>query len=62
VPPVDTEKTLLYTDAAYVYSALPAQVKAELKQSAVPHTFVPEGHAVFQHMFFSGVKPGIHFG
>jgi hypothetical protein len=45
----------LYTDVAYVDSALPEQVKAAAKQSAVPQTLVPEGHSVFQHMFFSGV-------
>jgi hypothetical protein len=45
----------LYTDVAYIYSGLPEQVKAAAKQSAVPHTLVPEGHEVFQHMFFSEV-------
>jgi hypothetical protein len=45
----------LYTDVAYIDSGLPEQVKAAAKQSAVPHTLVPEGHADFQQMFFSGV-------
>ena len=59
VPPEEIAKMLLYIIVDVVSSA---GVHPLYEQAATPQVIVPAGQVVFQHMFFSGVYPGKHFG